>query len=283
MTDDAQQLDITTPPDVRQLVPELADATLMAACDLRQACRKELDALVRLYDKRYEKHRQDFLSQRRIKNKPLSKTEIGKFQRQWREHIRGVVEPLFSRARRTARMQAFVQEQEDDLGCKLVGSAQAGKIVPFLNLKILAQKGRLRQVQFEKVEFFHAEEDLKRIAVEDAEVIEKKRQKYEADQRRKAREYQETTMKIRLQGWLHNQDVDRPTRDRIIEGVLSFKSVRDLFETKHFMSWEFTFPQDCAEYIDKAVRAAIGLGSDGDQDDDDSNAVIAKTGSDSPA
>jgi len=278
VTDDAQRLDIITPPAVEQLVPELADATLMAACDLRQACRKELDALVRLYDKRYEKHRQDFLSQRRIKNKPLSKTEIGKFQRQWREHIRGVVEPLFSRARRTARMQAFVQEQEDALGCKLVGSAQAGKIVPFLNLKILAKKGRLRQVQFEKVEFFHAEEDLKRIAVEDAEVIEKKRQKHEADQRRKACEFQERIMKQRLQHWLYNQDIDRETRDRIIEGTLSFKSVRDLFETKHFMEFELAFPEDCAKYLEKEVRAALGLEHDANQNRDDPDTAVARTG-----
>lgn len=278
MTDDAQQLDITTPPGVRQLVPELADATLMAACDLRQACRKELDSLVRLYDKRYEKHRKDFLSQRRA-NKPFSKTEVTRFQRQWREYVRGVVEPIFSKARRTARMQTFVQEQQEALGCKLVGSVQAGKIVPFLNLKLLAQKGRLRQVQFEKAEFFHAEEDLQRIAVEDAEIIEKKREKHEADQRRKAREFQERVMKERLRHWLYNQDVDREKRDRILEGVLCFKSVRDLCETKHFMQFEFTFPEDCAEYIDKEVRAALGLEPDANQDRDDPDTSVAKTGS----
>jgi len=278
MTDDGQQLGIETPPAVDELVPELADAALMAACDLRKACRKELDALVRLYDKRYEKHRKDFLSQRRFQNKPLSKTEIVRFQRQWREYVRGIVDQLFAGARRTARMQAFVQEQEEALGCKLVGSGRAGKIVPFLNLRLLAQKGRLRQVQFEKVEFFHAEEDLKRIAVEDADVIEKKRQKHEADQRLRARRYQERVMKDRLWNWLYGRDIDRQTMDRIIEGALSFKSVQELFETKHFMSWELTFPEDCAQYVDREVRVALGMETDADQNNDDSNASVAKTG-----
>lgn len=255
MVDSQQQHELGAPPAVEELVPELADADLMASCDLRETCRKGVDALVRLYDKRYKTRREDFLNQRK-KGKPLSKNEVSRFHRQWREYVRGVVEPLFVRARRTARLQAFVREQEQKLGCKLMGSTEAQKIVPFLNLKLLAQKGRLRQVQFDKQERYHSEEDLKRIAVEDADIIEKKRKKNEADQRRKAREYEERTMKNRLSFMLCDYDIARDVRDRLVEEAASFRSVRDLFETDHFTtSWDLALPKDCIDYLEKELRA----------------------------
>lgn len=256
MVDDSQRQEIGAPPPVAELVPELADADLIASCDLRKTCRTEIDALVRLYDKRYAKRRDDFLKYRRG-NKPLSEKEISKFHRQWREYVRGVVEPLFARARRAVRLHAFVREQEQALECKLVDGVEARKIVPVLDLKLLAQKGRLRRVKFEKVELYYAEEDLKRIAIEDAEIIEKRRQKDEAEQRQKARAREENTMKRRLRTDLYELGIEYDRAERIAEEVASFPSVRDLFETEHFSrSWNLTFPQDCVAYLEKEIRAA---------------------------
>lgn len=255
MVDEAQRQEIGAPAPVAELVPELSDTELMASCDLRNTCRREIDALVRLYNKRYEKHRNDFLQNRRG-NKPLSNNEIKKFHRHWREYVRGIVEPVFQRARRAARMQAFVREQEEALGCKLVSSAEAAEIVPVLDLKLLAHKGRLRRVKFEKAELFYAEEDLRRIAVTDADSIEKKRRVQEANARRKAYKREEDEMKNMLGRVLYDNGLERHVIERLIEEALSFRSVQDLCETDYFSNaWNLKLPKDCAAYLEKEVLA----------------------------